>query len=232
MTAVARRRKSTTEASTPQAAHEPRAAGRPRSEECRARILAAALDLLEERGLRALTIEAIAERAGTSKMTLYRWWPSKAAVVLEAILAEVSPSMPYRECESPLESLRDQMRAFARFLNGRWGHLLVGIVAEGVLDEETGDAYREHWVKPRRADARQLLGRAITAGELPVDTDVEVMLDALFGPLYYRFLIQHAPLSPAFADAVFLSVLLGVAAPETRERLAGADAKSLPSSRR
>ncbi len=197
----------------------PRAVGRPRSEECRTRVLGAALDLLEQRGLRALTIEAIAERAGTSKVTLYRWWPSKAAIVLEAILAEVSPSMPYRESASPLESLRDQMRSFARFLNGRSGKLLVGIVAEGVLDEETGRAYREHWVAPRRADARQLLGRAIAAGELPPDSDVETILDALFGPLYYRFLIQHAPLSPAFSEAVFRGVVAGVASPEARERL-------------
>jgi AcrR family transcriptional regulator len=196
-----------------------RGAGRPRSQEARARILEAALDLLEERGLRALTIEAIAEHAGTSKVTLYRWWPNKAAIVLEAILAEVSPSMPYRKSESPLESLRDQMRSFARFLNGRSGRLLVGIVAQGALDEETGRAYREHWVKPRRADARKLLGRAIEAGELPEDVDVEATLCALFGPLYYRFIVQHDTLSPAFAESVFRSVMLGVASPEARKRL-------------
>jgi AcrR family transcriptional regulator len=218
MTVAVRRRKTAVEPpETPASAHRP--AGRPRSEECRTRILRAALDLLEQRGLRALTMEAVAERAGTSKVTLYRWWPNKAAIVLEAILAEVSPSMPFRESDSPLESLRDQMRSFARFLNGRSGHLLVGIVAEGVLDEETGRAYREHWVKPRRADARKLLGRAISAGELPADSDVEVVLDALFGPVYYRFLVQHAPLSPAFAESIFRCVVLGIASPEARKRL-------------
>jgi AcrR family transcriptional regulator len=196
-----------------------RPAGRPRSEDCRLRILSAARDLLEERGLRALTIEAIAERAGTSKVTLYRWWSHKAAIVLEAILAETSPRMTYRESASPLESLRNQMRSFARFLNGPYGRLLVGVVAEGVLDEEIGKSYREHWVKPRRDDARRLLGRAIAAGELPKDSDVEVILDALFGPLYYRFLVKHAPLTSAFAEAIFRSVIAGVASPEARKRL-------------
>jgi AcrR family transcriptional regulator len=196
-----------------------RAIGRPRSQESRLRILAAARGLLEERGLRALTIEAIAERAGTSKVTLYRWWSHKAAIVLEAILAQTSPAMPYRESASPLESLRNQMRSFARFLTGPHGRLLVGVVAEGVLDEEIGKLYRVHWVKPRRDDARLLLGRAIAAGELRHETDVEVTLDALFGPLYYRFLVKHAPLTPAFAEAIFRTVMVGVASPEARKRL-------------
>jgi len=176
--------------------------------------------LLEERGFRAVTIEAIAERAGTSKVTLYRWWSHKASIVLEAILAETSPLIPCRELESPLETLRNQMRSFARFLNGRYGKLLIGVVAEGVLDEEVGNSYRETWVKPRRADARKFLGRAIEVGELAPDSDVETILDALFGPLYYRFLVQHAPLTPAFAEAVFRSVMTGVAAPAARKRLA------------
>jgi AcrR family transcriptional regulator len=179
----------------------------------------AARELLEERGLRAMTIEAIAERAGTSKVTVYRWWSHKAAVVLDAMLAETSPQMPYEESTSPLESLRDQMRSFARFLTGRHGRLLVGVVAEGVLDVDVGNAYREHWVKPRRDDARKLLGRAVDAGELGEDTNIDVTLDALFGPLYYRFLVNHAPLTPAFADTVFRTVMLGVASEEVRGRL-------------
>jgi AcrR family transcriptional regulator len=198
----------------------PRLAGRPRSQESRRRILSAARDLLEEHGFRAMTIEAIAERAGTSKVTVYRWWSHKAAIVLEAILAETSPTMPYRECASPLASLRDQMRSFARFLNGRYGRLLVGVVAEGVLDEEVGRSYRLHWVKPRRDDARLLLGRAIDAGELPKGADVETILDALFGPLYYRFLVKHAPLTPSFAESIFRTVMAGAASVEARKRLA------------
>ena len=106
------------------ASREPgRGVGRPRSEASRQRILAAARELLEERGLRAMTICAIAERAETSKVTVYRWWSHKAAIVLEAMLAEVSPFIPYKESGSPLESLRDQMQRFARFLNSRHGRI-------------------------------------------------------------------------------------------------------------
>jgi AcrR family transcriptional regulator len=197
----------------------PRAVGRPRSEASRQRILAAARELLEERGLRAMTICAIAERAGTSKVTVYRWWSHKAAIVLEAMLSEVSPEIPYRESASPLESLRDQMKSFSRFLNGANGRLLQSVVAEGVLDAEVGHAYRQHWVKPRRDDARKLLLRAVEAGEVGAEVDLEVVLDALFGPLYYRFLIQHARLDSAFAESIFGSVMGGVASEEARVRL-------------
>jgi AcrR family transcriptional regulator len=204
----------------------PRSPGRPRCEDTRQRILVAARELLEERGLRAVTIEGIAERAQTSKVTVYRWWSHKAAVVLDAMLAEVSPIMPYRESASPLESLRDQMQSFGRFLRGRRGQLLAEVIAESVVDKVVGDAYREHWVKPRRADALALLGRAVEAGELPAGVDLEVTLDALFGPIYHRLLVKHAPLSPAFVDDVFRIVMSGVVAPEASRRLRRAATKA------
>jgi AcrR family transcriptional regulator len=199
----------------------PRCVGRPRSEACRQRILLATRELLAERGLQNLTIEAIADRAGASKVTVYRWWTHKAAIVLEAMLADTSPRMPYRKSSSPLESLCDQMRSFARFLNGRFGQSLALVIAEGVLDEEVGDAYREHWVKPRRDDARNLLRRAVEVGELPEDVDLEIVLDGLFGPLYHRFLTRHAPLSAAYAESVFRAVMAGVASPRARTRFQG-----------
>lgn len=195
-----------------------RAGGRPRSEASRRRILSAARELAEERGLRAMTICAIAERAETSKVTVYRWWPHKAAVVLEAILEEVSPRIPYEDSGSPLESLRDQMRRFAVFLSTRHGRILRSVLAEGVLDAEVGAAYRKHWVKPRREDARALLQRAVDAGEIDAGTDLDVVLDALFGPLYLRFLIEHMPLDADFADATFASVMGGVASAHARAR--------------
>ena len=188
-----------------------RARGRPRSEASRQRILSAALELLEERGLGAMTMCAIAERAETSKVTLYRWWSHKAAIVLEAMLTQASPEMPYRKSPSPLESLRDQMRSFVRFLAGPNGRALRGLIGESVADPEVANAYREHWVFPRREDARKLLARAVAAGEIRPDVDLEVALDALFGPLYHRLLLEHGPLDRAFADAVFEAATEGIA---------------------
>lgn len=193
--------------------------GRPRSEAARLRILAAARELLDEEGFRAMTMEGIAERSKTSKVTVYRWWSHKAAVVLEVMLAEVSPIMPYRDSISPLEALRNQMKSFTRFLRSRKARLLVAVLAEGVLDEEVGQAFREHWLRPRRDDARKLVRRAMHAGELRREVDVEVVLDALFGPLYYRALVRHAVLDLALGARVFETVILGIATEPARRRL-------------
>lgn len=196
-----------------------RPVGRPRSEAARLRILAAARELLDEEGFRSMTMEAIADRAKTSKVTVYRWWSHKAAVVLDAMLADVSPIMPFRDSSSPLEALRDQVKSFTRFLRSRKAQLLVAVLAEGVLDRDVGNAFRDHWVRPRRADARKLLGRAVRAGELRPEVDVEVVLDALFGPLYYRTLVRHIPLDLAFGERIFESVILGVATEGARAQL-------------
>ncbi len=197
-----------------------RPVGRPRSEAARLRILAAARELLDEVGFRAMTMEAIAERANTSKVTLYKWWSHKAAVVLDAMLAEVSPIIPVRDtAATPLEALHIQMKTFTRFLRSRKAQLLVSVMAEGVLDEKVGDAFRQHWVKPRRADAHILLARAVESGELRADVDVELVLDALFGPLYYRAMVQHLPVDAPFAERLFQSVMLGIATDDARKRL-------------
>jgi AcrR family transcriptional regulator len=193
--------------------------GRPRSEECRQRILSAARALLEERGLRAITMEAIAERAGTSKVTLYRWWNHKLAIVLEAMRAEAGPRTPHRASRPPLESLRAEMKSLCLFLKGPVGRLLRGVVAESAVDEEIAKNYGLHWVQPRREAARALIAKAIESGELAREIDVEVTIDALFGPLYHRFILQHLPLSAGFADLVFHHVMLGVASPRTRAAL-------------
>jgi AcrR family transcriptional regulator len=173
-------------------------------------------------------MEAIAERAGASKVTIYRWWSHKAAVVLDAML-DTTPRIDSDEGVSPLGSLLAQMRSFARFLGSRRGRLLAQVVAEGVTDPEVGAAYRKHWVSPRRDAARALLRRAIDAGELAPETDIDATLDALFGPLYYRFLIQHAPLTREFAETIFRTVMSGIAprelAPAPRARAQGSSGK-------
>jgi AcrR family transcriptional regulator len=194
--------------------------GRPRCEATRVRVLAAARELLEEVGFKAMTMEAIAERSKTSKVTVYRWWSHKAEVVLDAMLAEVSPILPYRPSSSPLGAIRDQMHSFVRFLRSRKAGLLLSVLAEGVLDPEVGVAFREHWVRTRRADARKLLERAIESLELRDDLDLDLVLDALFGPLYYRALVKHMPPDREFADLLFHAVFSGLATARGHRALA------------
>ncbi len=202
--------------------------GRPRSEAVKENVLRAANELLDERGFKAMTIESIAERAGASKVTLYRWWPNKAAIVMEAFLAAYGAKTPWVHTDSVIDDLRAHMIVFVKVLGGRPGVLLAGLAAEGVLDAEVGDAFRTLWIVPRRAEATKSLKKGVASGELRADLDVEAVIDALYGPMYYRLLVKHAPLTRAYALSLWDVVMRGIAAtPEARER-AGHGAERTP----
>ena len=200
---------------------EPRRRGRPLSEVVRKNVLRAAIALLEERGFKSLTIEAIAERAGASKVTLYRRWPNKAAIVMEAFLEDVSPRAPFRHTGSALEDLRAQMIAFVKLLRGPHGRWIAGLIAEGVLDDEVNEALRTRWLTHRRAEGVKVVRRAIDLGELPDDTDPELVLDALYGPLYFRLLLGHQTLDARFATSVWESVTRGLRARTSCDQKSG-----------
>jgi AcrR family transcriptional regulator len=187
-------------------------AGRPRDQEARNAILRASLSLVKEFGYRSLTIEKIAQRAGTGKTTIYRWWPSKAAVVAEAFLSYISPQIefPSISAMSACESIRRQMQAVARAFRGPHGDLLRALVAEAQFDLELSQALVKIWVGPRRALATEILNAGIASGELKSDIDVNVAIDSLYGGLYYRFLIPYAPLSPKYARALADTVMYGL----------------------
>jgi AcrR family transcriptional regulator len=186
--------------------------GRPRDEEARNAILRASLSLVKESGYRSLTIEKIARRAGTGKTTIYRWWPSKAAVMAEAFRSYISPQIEYPSISamSACESIRRQMQALASAFQGPHGDLLRALWAEAQFDSELSHAMINTWTLPRRALAIEILNAGIASGELKSDIDVNVAIDALYGGLYYRFLIPYAHLSPKYARALADTVLNGL----------------------
>jgi AcrR family transcriptional regulator len=166
--------------------------GRPRSEETRQKILAAAIAELEDHGYAALTIEGIAARAGAGKQTIYRWWPSKADVVLEAMmdLAAARIAVP------DTGSLSDDLDAFlaATFRQRGQAPVLRGLMAEALLDPVFHDAFRDRFLFARRAALRAVFEQAGARGELSPNADVELLLDVVFGVLWYRLMLDHAPL--------------------------------------
>jgi AcrR family transcriptional regulator len=186
--------------------------GRPRDDEARTAILRAALALVQESGYRKLTIEKIAQRAGTGKTTIYRWWSSKAAVIMEAFLDYISPEIrfPSVSAVSASESIRRQMQAVARVYRGPHGDLLRALISEAQFDPELSRAFVGNWILPRREMATEVLRAGIRSGEFARGVDVDAAIDALYGGLYYRFLIPYAPLSPAFARDLADTVLTGL----------------------
>jgi AcrR family transcriptional regulator len=187
-----------------------RGRGRPRCEVTRKRILEAALESLDEVGFANTTTDLIAERAGASKATIYRWWPTKAALLLEALRDVVAQELPFPDTGDLKEDLCLQLRNFVKLLTGRRGRILKAFLIAAQSDEEVATAFRNVWVIPRRAEAKAVLEKHHREGRMRADTDLELLLDTLYGPLYFRLLAGHGTLSPAYADGIADLVLTGL----------------------
>ncbi len=186
---------------------------RPATEEA---VFAATLDALADRGYGALTIEGVAARSGVAKTTIYRWWPSKAALVIDAIapvFASVNPVAP--EAGSDLRA--DLQAAVRRVVDGFQhrleGIVLAGLVADLARDPETAAAYRERIVRPRREAVTRLLEAWQARGRIRPDADLDLVQDLYVGPIYYRSLVTGAPVDDGFGDALVDAILAHVALP-------------------
>jgi AcrR family transcriptional regulator len=185
--------------------------GRPRSPQVRDAILSAARALLEESGVAGLTMEAVAERAGVGKPTVYRWWPNRHAVAMAALM-DAATARPVRtRTRSPLRSLREQLLAVSDTLASRQGRSVTAMIASADPDTEIAKAFRHHFVLERRNEGRALLLRAIEAGEVRPQIDVDAALDQLYGALFFRVLMGHAPVDAAFVRALLDQVVSGLA---------------------
>ena len=165
---------------------------------------------MDEAAFAQVTAEAIAERAGASKTTVYRWWPNKAAVVIEAFREAFAPELPLRDTGSLREDLTTQVRNFARVLGGRGGRMLRSFVVAARSDPDVAVAFRTIWSDPRRAEAKAMLRQKQSSGQLREDADLDLVLDSLYGPLYYRFLVKGEPPSQKYAEALAALVIRGL----------------------
>jgi AcrR family transcriptional regulator len=185
--------------------------GRPRSQEADRAILAAAGALLAEGGFAALSIEEVAARSGVAKTTIYRRWTSRGTLALDAFLADFQSQQPLPDTGSLRGDLLAALRAWIRAVTRTSaGPTLAGLIAESQRDAELGIAWRERVVDQLRSQHKIMLNRAVDRGEIPPDTNQEVVLDLLFGAAYHRLLHGHQPLSDAFAREVVDMVIAGI----------------------
>jgi AcrR family transcriptional regulator len=179
---------------------------RPRNARSHREILDAALSIFAEGGYSNLTIEGVAARAGVAKTTIYRWWPSKPALVVAVAedLAETVRTPDTGELRGDLVALlRDVIKVYTTTVAGR---LIPGLIADMAEHPDLAEAIGGFWVA-RREIMVDVLKRGISRGELPRDIDVELTADLLLGPIYYRFLVSRAPLRRGFADRIVDAVL-------------------------
>jgi AcrR family transcriptional regulator len=189
--------------------------GRPRSETAHKAVLAAAAELLLDRGLSGVSMDAVAERARVSKATIYRWWPTKETLALDMLFNEWSAVTPQRyESGSLRVDLLALLRAWSRLASGRpYGRVVAALLVEGQTDPSFSAEYRRRMVEPRRDQARAIFADAIERGEIPAETKVEVAIDLIYGPLYHRLLHLHAPLDDQFVDDLVDMALRGIQSP-------------------
>jgi AcrR family transcriptional regulator len=176
--------------------------GRPRSAAAQEKILAATAELLSEGGFQAVTMEAVAARAGVAKTTLYRWWPNRAAVALDCVSARMTPIADAARAGSYRKRFQRQLKATIRLLNGRQGQSILALIGAKQTDPPLGRAYSEQIARPRRAQTRRMAHQAIEAGELAPGTDPDLFLDAIYGPLYYRKVVSGEPVTNDFIDRI------------------------------
>ncbi|MGG8405624.1 TetR/AcrR family transcriptional regulator [Streptomyces sp. 12297] len=189
-----------------------------RSERSRRAILDAALALVGEVGYNKLTVEAIAARAGVGKQTIYRWWPSKAAVLLDASLALAGDAAAQGEWTGFPDTgdlaadLKLVLRATVDELTDpAYEAPARALTAAGATDPELGARFTEQLLMPQLALYEERLRSAREAGRIDPDTDVRLAVEMLLGPLTHRWLLRTGPLSHAYADALVDRVLRGIA---------------------
>ena len=174
--------------------------GRPRSEKARVAIITATDVLLREMGGTGLTIEAIAKRAGVGKPTIYRWWPSMADIVLEVLLHRAGREIPVEQGETLEHTLRLFLRRSMQAIHDGSGAHLRFLMAQAQQDEAFRQRFREKFTAQRRGVLREILVEAAEKGGQDMDHDPDLLVDMIFGAMWYRLLTGHGPLDQAFAD--------------------------------
>jgi AcrR family transcriptional regulator len=192
-----------------------------RSEASRRSILDATLRLLEDENMtvKALSIEAIAREAGVGKTTIYRWWPSKAAVVIDAFMENHLVHTPVRTDVPVREGLESHLRSLIRQYAGPQGRLVAQILAESQYDPDTRAAFREQFFADRYRAIVELVQRGIDNGELSPNIDPGLFSEMLYAPVYQRLLTGHRPLSRTLAKSLVDQAFeLGAGGPKARAR--------------
>lgn len=180
--------------------------GRPRSEDTRKAILSAAYEILIEDGFPEVTMDKVAARAKASKATLYRWWPSKAALLLEAVHEQPNRYPRFADSGDVREDILSEVQGVIDFYNTAAGGAMLDLIAQSRHDTALADAIRDRFIIGRRADTAQVLSNGIRQDQIRPNADMEVLIDAIWGAIYYRMLVFHMPFSGAYAERLVSAI--------------------------
>lgn len=180
--------------------------GRPRNQQTHGAILDAARALLRSEGQARFSIERVASAAGVSKASIYRRWPTKGALLIELYMEGFSDVVQEDARSFRGEIKRYLLATVERLKDPLWRSLLMSLMLEGQYDTITADLLRGNVVEPRRAAGLALLDHAVQTKQIPAGLDHELILDLLFGPLWYRVLFGHGPIDSDFVERLLRQV--------------------------
>lgn len=174
------------------------------------RALAVATRILLQEGYARLTMERVALESGVAKTTLYRRWPTKAALCMELYLDVAGSELMDPDTGDVARDLRRIAETVVRLQTRTVaGPAFIGLIAEAQINPETKAAFLAEFARRRRSLTRSVLRRAIERGQLRSDTDVDLVIDALGGAVTFRLLQGHAPINRGFTNALINLVLFG-----------------------
>jgi AcrR family transcriptional regulator len=182
--------------------------GRPRSVETTNAILQSAYALMATTGLSATSIDAVARHSNVSKMTIYKWWPSREALLIDAFLYHASLMLPLPTTGSPADRLRSHATAYAKALQGEFGRVQLAVISECISNTGSAEIFYQRYLRYRRAALVELIAegqrdRSIGAAATPED-----LYDAIYGSLFYRYIFGIKPISPAQARNLVDTLLI------------------------
>ncbi len=186
--------------------------GRPYSETAKshAAIMDAVYNLLQEKSARDLTLEEVAERAKVGRPTLYKWWPSKAALVFAMFHERLDETSKPPVGKTAEQSVRLKVQHLIREFNGLFGKVMADLIAEGQSEPAVLRELYEQHISLRRASTVADVERGKANGEFRADANPELLIDAIFGPIYFCLLLRHMPLTENYGEELVDQVLRGV----------------------
>ena len=192
---------------------EPRTRGRQRSIEAEDSILKATLYLLERKPLRQVTADAIARRAGVSKATIYKWWPNKSMVALDAFLGGMTARVAIPDTGSAEADFTEQLKSVTAFYKTALGKMFCQFLAEGQSDPAFLALFRDRFLYARRDAARVMWRRGVDRGEIRKEIDGEIVMDLVYGPMVFRLLAGHGSLNDHESEAMIEALFGGLRDP-------------------